>query len=217
MGLPRLSRGEMAFVLGVPLAWAVLLLFHPSGDGTDIYGDVKDNVTEMLVVHVGTMFFIPLMAVVIFLLLRGIESTAATVARIALVPFVVFYGAWETLQGIANGILGDKVNDLPPADQAVGADLIQEFAESPLVRDFGVLAIPGSIALVVATVSLGIALRNVGAPRAAPWLFGIAGWLITAHPPPFGPTGLVLFVISTLYVIRRTGGANESRIQPNAA
>jgi hypothetical protein len=207
----------MAFVLAVPLAWAVLLLFHPSGDGTDIYGDVKDNVTEMLVVHVGMMFFIPLFAVVIWLLLRGIESTAATVARIALVPFVVLYGTWEALQGIANGVLGDKVNGLPAADQEVGANLIQEFAESPLVRDFGVLSIPGSIALVVATVALGIAFRNVGAPRATPWLFGIAGWLTTAHPPPFGPIGLTLFAITVVYVMRARHAVEEPGVQPSSA
>ena len=29
---PRVSRSEAAFVIGVPLAWAVLLLFHPSGE-----------------------------------------------------------------------------------------------------------------------------------------------------------------------------------------
>jgi hypothetical protein len=33
-------------------------------------------------------------------------------------------------------------------------------------------------------------------------LFGIAGLLISAHPPPFGPTGLVLFVIGTVLILR---------------
>jgi hypothetical protein len=49
----RLSRGHAAFMIGVPLAWAVLLLFHPSGEGDQVYLDVQDEVTEMLVVHVG--------------------------------------------------------------------------------------------------------------------------------------------------------------------
>jgi hypothetical protein len=44
-----------------------------------------------------------------YLLLRGVEGTAAWVSRIALVPFVVFYSAWEVLQGIGVGIL---VNEL---------------------------------------------------------------------------------------------------------
>ena len=202
MGLLRLSRREAAFVIGVPLAWAVLLLFHPGGDGTSIYADLKDNVTAMLVVHVGMMVFVPLFAFAIFLLMRGIDSTAAQVARIALVVFVVLYVAWESLQGIANGLLADQANSLSAADQTVAADLIQDFAESPLVRDSGVLVVPASLALVVAMVALGIALRDVGAPRWSPFVLGFAGLLISAHPPPFGPTGLLLFVIAVILLLR---------------
>ena len=190
MGVPRLSRREAAFVIGVPIAWAVLLLFHPGGEGDQIYADLDGDGTRMLIVHVGMMAFIPLFAVAVYLLLRGIESTAARVSRIALIVFVVFYVAWESLQGIANGILVDQVSGLPAADRGLGADLIQSFAESPLVRDLGVLGAIGSGALVVAAVAAGIALRDTGAPRWAPAVFGLAGLLITAHPPPFGPTGL---------------------------
>src|SRR5687767_13267610 len=53
MDLPHFSRREAAFIIGVPIAWAVLLLFHPGGDGTSIYADLTDNVTPMLVVHIG--------------------------------------------------------------------------------------------------------------------------------------------------------------------
>ena len=203
MNRPHFTRAEAAFIIGVPVAWAVLLLFHPGGDGTSIYADLKDNVTAMLVVHIGMMIFVPLFAIVIYLLLRGIESTAARVARIALIPFVVLYVAWEAMQGIATGVLADEVNSLSAQEQAIGANLIQEFAESPLVRDSGALVIPASIALVTATIALGFALRDAGAPRWAPLLFGFAGALISAHPPPFGPTGLALFVIGTVVIMRR--------------
>jgi hypothetical protein len=217
MGLPRFSRREAAFVLGVPLAWAALLLLHPMGDGTNVYADLEENVARMMVVHVGMLFFIPLFAVVIYMLLRGIESTAAQVARIALIPFVVLYVAWEAMQGIANAVLTSEVNSLSGADQEVGANLIQDFAESPLVRDFGLLSVPGSLALVIATVALGIALRDVGAPRSAPVLFGLAGFIITAHPPPFGPIGLLLFVATVTYIIRTQHLMEEPGAQPTSA
>jgi hypothetical protein len=202
MDLPRFNRREVAFIVGVPIAWAILLLFHPGGDGTAIYADLKGNVSAMLAVHIGMMIFVPLFAAAIFLMLRGIDSNAAKVARIALVPYVVLYVAWEAMQGIATAVLTDKVNALPAAEQGIGASLIQEFAESPLVRDMGVLVIPASLALVIATVALGIALRDAGGPRSAPALFGIAGFLITAHPPPYGPTGLALFAAAVVYLIR---------------
>ena len=202
MGLPHFSRKEAAFIIGVPIAWAVLLLFHPGGDGTSIYADLEDNVAPMLVVHIGMMIFVPLFAIVIWLLLRGIESTAARIARIALIPFVVLYVAWESLQGIANAVLVNEANALSGAEQETAASLIQDFAESPLVRDSGALVVPASVALVIAAVAMGLALRDRGAPRWSPAVFGLAGVLISAHPPPFGPTGLVLFTGAVVYLMR---------------
>ena len=220
MGPAPLSRQQVALVIGIPIAWAALLLFHPGGAGTQIYSDLDGDGTRMLVVHIGTMVFIPLVALAIFLLLRGIESTAARISRFALIVFVVFYLAWEALQGIANGILVDQVSTLPQADRALGADLIQQFAESPLVRDLGILGSIGSIALVVAAVAAGIALRDTGAPRWTPWLLGLSGLLITAHPPPFGPTGLLLFVLAAILVMRArpavAAPAREPAIDPAA-
>jgi hypothetical protein len=98
----RFSRQEVMFLIGIPLGWAILLLFHPGGEGKDVYGDLHDQVTRMLVVHLGMLIFIPLMAGVIYVLLRGVEGTAARVSRIALVVYVIFYGAWEALYGSAS-------------------------------------------------------------------------------------------------------------------
>ena len=203
MGSPRLSRDLLAFLIGVPLAWAVLLMFHPGGEATDVYGSARDDVTAFLVVHLGMLLFIPLMAVAVYLLLRGVPGTAAKVGRIALIPFVIFYSAWETLQGIANGVLVDQVNAMPAADRDVGAELVQDFAESPLVRDLGVFAVLGSLGLIVAFIATGVALkREAGAPTSVAVLIGISGLLITAHPPPFGPTGLALFIVAVLLFAR---------------
>ena len=94
------SRRERAFLVGVPLAWAILLLFHPVGEGDDFYPIIRDEVTAFELVHVGTMVFVPLMAGVVFLLLRDIESKSATISRIALAIFAVVYTAFEVLIGI---------------------------------------------------------------------------------------------------------------------
>jgi hypothetical protein len=201
------SRQEVIFLVGVPLAWAVLLLFHPGGEGQEIYLDIMDSVTSALVVHIGMMLFIPLMAVVVLLLLRGIEGTAALISRIALVPFVIFYSAWEALQGIGNGILADKVNELPESEREAGADLIQDFAEDVLIANPGVFGIIGSVGLITAAIAAGIALRrNAGAPLSVTILLGFSGVLIAAHPPPYGPIGLALFVAAVLLFVRSQSG-----------
>jgi hypothetical protein len=207
------SRQEVVFLVGVPIAWAVLLLFHPGGEGQEIYLDIRDSVTSALVVHIGMMLFIPLFAVVVLLLLRDVEGTAATISRIALVPFVVFYSAWEALQGVGNGILADKVNELPETEQAAGADLIQDFAEDVLIANPGVFGIIGSVGLITAAIAAGIALRrNAGAPFSVMILLGLSGFLISAHPPPYGPIGLALFVAAVLLFVR-----SQSETQAPAA
>jgi hypothetical protein len=203
MGLPRLGRNEAAFIIGVPIAWGLLLLLHPGGEASDVYGALEDSVARGLIVHIGMLFFIPLMAVAVYLLLRGVEGRAAQVSRIGLVPFVVFYSAWETLQGIANAVLVNEVNGLSGAEQTLGAELVQDFAESPLVRDLGVLALIGTIGFVVATIAAGIALRrHAGASQSVAIMIGLSGFLITAHPPPFGPVGLALFAVAVYLFVR---------------
>jgi hypothetical protein len=205
------SPPELAFLIGVPLLWGILLLFHPGGEGTEIsYVELQDKVTAWMVVHIGMMLFIPLMAAVIYLLLRGVEGTAARISRIALVPFVVFYSTWEALQGIGVGILVHEVNKLPQAERATGADLVPDFADNILIRNFGVFGNIGSLALITAAIAAGVALRrHAGAPLAVAALLGVSGFLITAHPPPYGPIGLALFIVAVLLFVRSRPGARS--------
>jgi hypothetical protein len=210
MQRPAFSRGELIFLIGVPLAWAVLLLFHPGGEGEDVYADLHDDVTRFLVVHVGMMLFIPLMGVAVYLLVRGLDGTAASVSRIGLVLFVVFYTLWEALYGIGNGIIANEVNALPEAERAAGAELLQDYSEYFLIRNLGVFALIGTVGFIAAMIAAGIALRErAGASVSVVILFGLSGLLITAHPPPYGPVGLVLFVVAVWLFIRSQAADRE--------
>jgi hypothetical protein len=205
MDSARFSREQLAFLMGVPLAWAVLLLFHPTGEGEVItYADVQDELTRWLVVHVGMVVFIPLMAGAVYLLVRGMESTAARVCRIALVFFVVFYGAFEVLVGVGTGILVDEINGLAASDKAAAAPLVEQFNDNILIRGpVGVFTSIGSVAFITAAIAAGVALRReAAAPLSVAVLLGLSGFLITAHPPPYGPAGLVLFVGAVLLFVR---------------
>jgi hypothetical protein len=222
-GQPRaFSPTELAFLIGVPFLWGILLLFHPGGEGTELsYMEVQDKVTAWMTVHIGMMLFIPLMAAAVYLLLRGVEGTAARVSRIALAPFVVFYSTWEALQGIGVGILVDEVNALPQTERAAtGADLVHDFADNILIRNFGVFGNIGSLALITAMIAAGVALRrHAGAPLSVAALLGLSGFLITAHPPPYGPIGLALFIAAVLLFVRSRRGARAPGAlgQPSSA
>ena len=149
------------------------------------------------------LIFIPLFAAAVYVLMRDVEGTAARVSRIALIPFVIFYGAFETLQGIGVGTLVDELNGLSGTDQATREDLTQDFAKNILFRDFGIFVSIGNLSLVTAMIAAGVALRGrAGAPLSVAILLGISPFLITAHPPPYGPTGLALFILAVLLFLR---------------
>ena len=109
----RFTRPVIAFAIGVPLAWAVLLWFHPNVDPDHVYADLRDNVTVYQIVHVGTLIFIGLMGVSLYLLVRDMPGTAARISRLAIGPFVLLYGAWETVIGLAIGAMVQHGNDAP--------------------------------------------------------------------------------------------------------
>jgi hypothetical protein len=140
-----------------------------------------------------------------YLLISGLEGRAATVSRVALLLFLVFYTAYEVTVGVGTGILADYANGLPADEQAVVADAMQNYNRSGLVGDpasFSLLV--GFFGWVVAMLAAAIAFRRAG-----------AGWLITAfvglaalfaiHPPPIGPVGLVCFATAAVLVERWRG------------
>jgi len=196
------TRAEAAFVVGVPLAWGVLLLFHPTGD--EYYAVISDSVTPWLVVHLGTMLFIPLLAAAMFVLLRGIEGTAATVSRVALVVFAVVYAAFEVTVGIGSGILGDAINALPAGERAAGAELLASYNESGVIT---VLSTIGGLAWLVAVAAAALALfrrARTESSIAVVALFLVSAPGIVIHVTPFGPAGLALFIVALLLVMRVT-------------
>ena len=200
MNRPRFSRREVAFMIGVPLAWAILLLFHPRGEGEDFYPIIRDDVTAWEIVHLGTLIFVPLMAGVVLLLLRGTEGTSAMVSRIALAVFAVVYTAWEVLIGIGTGILVDEVNQLAEAERPIGAVLVEEFTDSSLIMALEKI---GTVAWFVALLAAGVALvRQAGASWLVPALLVLSAVPTAWHVFPFGQVGLALFIAAVLVVVR---------------
>ncbi len=191
---------EIAFLTGIPVLWGLLLLLHPVGD--EYYATVQDQVGRWQVVHLGTMLFIPLMAAVGFVLLRGIGGVAAMVSRIGLAVFAVFYLAWEVLVGIGTGLLVDDVTRLPASERATGVTLVDEYVESQINN---ILSYIGSAGWIVAAIAAAVAIyRRTSGRRsvAVAVLLVVSAPLIAIHVTPFGPVGLALFIGAVLLVVR---------------
>jgi hypothetical protein len=197
----RFTRPQLAFALGVPLAWAVLLWFHPDVPPDDVYGGLQDDVTAYVIVHVGTLIFIGLLGVVLFMLVRDLPGRAARVARIAVIPFVVCYGAWEAVIGLAIGALVQHTNDAAPSDRPAVADAIQSLGDNMIVGEGGVVLTVGALSWAVAVIAAAVAFHGVGAPLMASVLLGLSA-IVVSHPPPIGPVGLVCFAGAIAVVAR---------------
>jgi hypothetical protein len=194
------SSRQLAFMIGVPAAWGILLLFHPTGDADGFYDAIDSNVVPWVTVHLGMGVFVPLFAGAVYLLLRGVQSTAAMVSRIGLVVFAIFYVAWELVLGVGTGLFTEEVNALPEAQKPVGAELVDAYGESGVIA---ALSYVGSIGLAVALIAAAVALRRVYRLGWAPIaLMIVAIPFIAIHEPPFGPVGLALFIAAVLLIAR---------------
>ena len=191
------------FLVATPLALAAVLWFHPPGGEPDaVYEGVRHDVGGWLFVHTVFLLFTPLMALAVFLLLRGLQSRAATVSRVSLIVFLVFYTAYEVTVGLGTGILTDYANGLPAAEQAVVADAIQHYNEDNILGDpASVALVAGLLGWMVAMVAAAVALRRAGAGWPLTVLVGLSA-LFAIHPPPVGPAALVCFALAVVLIER---------------
>jgi hypothetical protein len=207
---PRITRKRLAFLIGTPLAWAVLLWFHPDvPDPDNVYEGLRDEATTYLIVHVGTLIFIGLMGVALYLLVRDLPGKAATISRLAIGPFVLFYSAWETVIGLATGVLVQHANDSPAGERPAVSDAIQALGDNAIVGEMGALSIVGGLSWITAVIAASVAIRRAGAPALATVLLGLS-LVVVSHPPPIGPIGLACFAGAVL-VLCLSQRVNASR------
>jgi hypothetical protein len=191
-----------SLLLVVPLlVLAVVLWWHPPG-GEDVFEGVSPDSGAWLFVHTATLLAFPFLGLAAFALLRGVESLAATVSRVAVVFFLVFYTAYEVTVGVGTGLLVDYAKDLPAAEQAAVADAIQDYNRNWIVAEpASISLIVGFLGWVVAMFAAAFALRKAGAGW---WVtMTVAGAsLFAIHPPPVGPIGLVSLIAALVLVER---------------
>jgi hypothetical protein len=194
-----------AFVAGAPLAFAALLTRHPMGGGT-LYDGISPEVGAWLAVHYASAILFPLMALVVWLLIRELPGRAAAVSRWALPVFAVLYGVWETMFGIANGMIAQAGSDLGPAARGGARAASELIVDSPLVGELSVFNALGTGAWLVAIVGAIVALKHAGRRTSALILLALAGALVM-HVPPIGPVALVCLSGAALLLERERAAA----------
>jgi hypothetical protein len=124
-------------VFGTPIAFAVTGFLHlvPDTGAADIYTGLRDYAALWLAIHVAQLLLILLLAVAVYWLTEGLTSTAARVSRVALLPYLVFYSAFDAVVGLSNGLVVQYGSELPPAEQAVlpgASDALADTVNQPV-------------------------------------------------------------------------------------
>jgi hypothetical protein len=191
---PRLALRRLV-LLGTPLAFATLEIFHPQPSG------VAESVEQggwFMWFHIIQVPLTGLIALAVYLLTEGLEGRAVMVSRWAIGVFAVFFSAYDAAAGIATGYALRNAQGLSAVAQEAVHEAVIDMPGLSLI--FG-LSIVGTGAWVVALIAAAIALRRAGASR-GPFIFLIlAGvFLLGGHPFPFGTLAFGCFFVATAWL-----------------
>jgi hypothetical protein len=178
---------------GTPVAFGVVSLLHPVPGSRPIVEALEPDLRRWLVVHVAQLALLALLAATLWLLVDGLSSGAATVCRVALVPFLAFYSAFDAVVGIGTGTLVGLARGLDGDARTTAVRLAQAFWDARLSQGAAIFAVIAAahLAWLVAVGAAVVALRQAGASRTIVALLALAGALFAVgHPWPTGTAAM---------------------------
>ena len=187
-----------ALVIGVPIVFAVVAVFHPSPWPIT---DLAEKVGWWTTLHVLQIPLLLLMACAVLVLGWKLRGRAASISRVAALIFVAFYPAYDAFAGLGTGFLVRRAHGEHAHDSGVLHDAAAAVFASP--ENTG-LYLVGTLAWAVAVVSLGVALRHGPGGRAVTVLLVASGLTLIDHGGPFGVISFSLFAAGAWVLERRT-------------
>jgi hypothetical protein len=182
-----------AILFGTPLLYIVLGILHPMEDP-----GLGEATGLFIGLHFAQMFLIAGLAYSLWLLVDGLESRAATVTRVLILPFVILYTTLDAIAGLGMGDLVRMANELPAAEQATIGPFIEELRE-PDIGGY-VIYLGAGLSWVAAVVAATVAVKEPG-PRSALVLMALGALIFAVgHPKPTGPIGMSLFLAGVLWL-----------------
>ncbi len=191
---PTLRR---TILFGTPLLYIVLGILHPMEDP-----GLGEATGLFIGLHFAQLFLIAGLAYSLWLLVDGLESRAATVTRVLIVPFVILYTTLDAIAGLGMGDLVRMANESTGTERATLGAFIEELRE-PDAAGYAIYLGAG-LSWVAAVGAATVALK-VRAPGGALVLM-ILGALVFAvgHPKPTGPIGMALFLAGVAWLELRS-------------
>ena len=98
-------------IFGTPIALGTLAAIHPMMPA--------DSLGIWNLIHTLQIPLVALLGISVLLMLRGIEGTIASAARLAVVPWVAFFAAFDGVAGLATGALAGFAHEHPETSATV--------------------------------------------------------------------------------------------------
>jgi hypothetical protein len=174
-----------------------MILFHPA-PGDSPHEGIRDVVDRWIFIHIGQLVLTPFLFLAVWRLLDGLNSAAAQISRAALVVWTVFFSAYDSIQGVATGILARQANSLTGEEQAGFAQAIDFLVEDSLIAgDISAFSLIAGGAWLVCSIAAAIALYKAGAGRNV-IVAACFSTAVAAHTAPAAIGFLALFVAGML-------------------
>jgi len=199
---------SVLLLLAAPLLWMVPALLHPIGDP---YAGIADETDRWLFVHIAQLLLVPFLGALVWMLLRGLESGAARVARAALVAWVAFFSAFDAVAGIATGVLSRHANSLA-GDEREGVIAAIDFLFDDSLLAGGGFSILGSLghgSWMVVAIAGAVAFHKAGARRAV-----VVGMLLSVAFAAHSGLGAVIG-LAALFVAARLALTGRLYLTPS--
>ena len=199
---------KRAVLLGTPLALVLLEFFHARNLEPTVYQALSLGVNRWLVVHVAQLILFGLMGLALYLLVEGSGGPGAAICRVSAGVFVLFYGAFDVLAGIAPGILvksGSEAGEEQLAGLEAAAQILFESAE---FGGFAFLKVVGEIGWFVAVMSAVVVLSRSNRMLPAFGLLALATLLLPVLQSSYGdlPGIAGMLVVAVLVILVDSSG-----------
>jgi hypothetical protein len=183
---PNLRR---LLLVAVPVTWIAVAFLHPDLHAEDAIGTVGDQLDMWIGVHVVQLFLAAGLATVLWTVLRGQTSRAATIARAAMPIWLVTFAAFDSVTGLASGLAAHHGEPTTGADYAAINDTAGYLNSNSIAGNMSPMAGLATLSLIVVVASTALALHRAGA-RTRTSVAMLAGTLLAVHSGPPAALGL---------------------------
>jgi hypothetical protein len=197
-------------VLAAPVGLGVLAAIHPLVDGALI---PANDLAVWTLIHTLQIPLAALLGIAVLVLLHGIHGPEAAVARLAVVPWVAAFAAFDGIAGLATGALSD-FGHANPAHAGVALDIGTTLAASAVVS--AALPLGAFLASLLVFGGAAAALQRTGVSTAGAAAIGFGGALWTFVHPLVGAPAMAIFAFGALVALR-TEARSRSRTRALAA